>query len=339
MLNIRLRDGDIETLKAAKTDVLKASDIKERQRKDKLIVEQKEKITNLDLELTKLEKYKDEVQVVEHDLNKSIRKLNRGNEKVYGNIEGIRLIVEEMHRYMKEFHSLSKDEEVEYDITSIDLHSFLDDFSSNYKDISISIDDSQLMITLDNESEESEMQEKLENSKILEKDESGNFSFVTNYKPMVLIDKNQFQKCLDNMMENFIEHAFKGRKGNKIMIVFALNSDSQLVYDSNIEVSDNISYLTLSFYNNGHPMDEKILNESFSVRQGTTTSGDTNRGRGRYIINKNMNLMGGKFDLKRSDKDNWSVIYEFILPIDSLDINVRDVVNDLDIKTDKNEKL
>jgi hypothetical protein len=62
----------------------KESDIKERQRKDKLILEQKEKISHLELEKNKLEKYKDEVQDIEHDINKAVRKLNRKNRLYQG---------------------------------------------------------------------------------------------------------------------------------------------------------------------------------------------------------------------------------------------------------------
>ena len=298
-------------------------------------LEVEEKIIELESELKRLKKYKEGVQDIEHDINKAIRKLNRKNINEYGNIKGIRLIVKELNNYSKELEELARDESLKFNIESVDINSYLGNFFEKYKDITFVQDYSRLSISLDAEGVEPEITEQMEKSQNFEKNDDGKFVVDSKYKAHVFIDKYRFQKCLENMMENFIEHGFLKNQTKKVKITYdlILTEKKKLLLSSKSKKGIDIaSYLSLAFYNNGQPIsEEKIRNKSRK-----SISGNANRGRGLGIIEKNLNLMAGGFSIGISDKSDWNVVYKFTLPVDTLDIQVDDVIDELKLKD--NEK-
>ena len=175
----------------------------------------------------------------------------------------------------------------------------------------------------------------MEKSQNFERNDDGKFVVDSKYKAHVFIDKYRFQKCLENMMENFIEHGFLKNQTKKVKITYdlILTEKKKLLLSSKSKKGIDIaSYLSLAFYNNGQPIsEEKIRNKSRK-----SISGNANRGRGLGIIEKNLNLMAGGFSIGISDKSDWNVVYKFTLPVDTLDIQVDDVIDELKLKD--NEK-
>ena len=297
-------------------------------------IDDKEKIIQLESDVRRLEKYREEVQEIEHDINKAIRKLNRKNINEYGNIASIRLIVEELNSYSKELEEAAKDESLKFKIESVDINSYLGKFFAKYDHITFLQDYSQLSVALDAEGVASEMIEKMERSKNFEKNEDGKFVVNTPYRAHVFIDKYRFNKCLENMMENFIEHGFTENQDNKVQIVYDLvltETKTLPLSSKSKDTIDTASCLSLAFHNNGKPIAEKTIRK----KSRKSSSGNTNRGRGLGIIEKNLNLMGGDFSIRISDKSDWNVVYEFTLPVDTLDIKVDDVMDELKLKNNE----
>lgn len=119
-------------------------------------------------------------------------------------------------------------------------------------------------------------------------------------KPIIEINREDYFKLLQNIVDNACNHGFKNDMNNIIRI--------------EISSIDGGKYVMLEISNNGKPFDEKFTEERLKIRGEKSVSSEST-GNGGADIDQIVKLYGGKFNIDLDSEKEFPVKYLIQFPI------------------------
>ena len=122
-------------------------------------------------------------------------------------------------------------------------------------------------------------------------------------EPLIQFIEDDFFTIFHNTIDNFIEHGFKGRSNNLVLIV--------------IEFDQERGKILFDISNNGHPFKKGFSSERLKIRGESTKRNLENGvvGNGGADIHELVKMNGAKFDVDLDENREFPVTYTFEFPL------------------------
>ena len=122
-------------------------------------------------------------------------------------------------------------------------------------------------------------------------------------EPLIQFNEDDFYTIFHNTIENFVEHGFKGRSNNLVLIV--------------IEFDQERGKVLFDISNNGHPFKNGFSSERLKIRGESTKRNLENgiSGNGGADIHELVKMNGAKFDVDLDENREFPVTYTFEFPL------------------------
>jgi sensor histidine kinase regulating citrate/malate metabolism len=118
-------------------------------------------------------------------------------------------------------------------------------------------------------------------------------------EPLIRFNEEDFFTIFHNTIENFIQHGFKDRTNNLVLLVIEFDQDTSTV---NLDIS-----------NNGHPFMSGFSSDRLKIRGESTKNNLENGivGNGGADIHELIKMNGAKFDVDLDENREFPVTYTF----------------------------